>query len=101
MSVGAVDAAIYAVNDEFVEYSISDEQQSFTISPCSGEIRVAGDADLDFETRLADRTATFAIIVRASDPSTQSKLADCNVTVVVVNVDEPPTFHGDGQTLNV
>ena len=99
--VGTINAGDYAVQNEAIKYTSSDEQQIISISPCGGELRLADDVDLDFEPRFLDQSTTFAFLVEAIDTTSEKTLAVCNITITIEDVDEPPTFQGDSQTLDV
>ncbi len=87
---GPVTATAADDNDAALTYSLSGAAE-FTIDAASGQIRVAGGAALDFETK-----SSYLVTVGVSDGKDASGDPDAaidatiSVTIAVTDVDEPP-----------
>ncbi|MEZ6142154.1 MAG: cadherin domain-containing protein [Zavarzinella sp.] len=83
-------------DNDNLTYTITagNDDSIFSINASSGEIRVADNSLLDFET-----TPTYNLTVRATDDGTGNLFDTATVTINVLTANDPPTI--DDQTFDI
>ena len=87
----------FTVNDPLVYSLTGTDAASFTIDEGTGQIRLAQDAELDYEGKRTHRLTVQVTDGRDQNGDDDMDAIDdtINVTVTVTNVNEPPVVTGD------